>query len=94
MRVSSVSFSLLPTYGESQKRDSFSFEELFENFISQVNSQQLKAREVEGELSKGRVKNIEQAMFVIEKADLSLRLLVELRNKAVESYQEIMRMQV
>jgi flagellar hook-basal body complex protein FliE len=33
-------------------------------------------------------------MYRIEKAELSLRLLVELRNKALESYQEIMRMQV
>jgi len=94
MKVSSVSYALLPSYEKLEKKDNFSFEKLLENFISQVNYQQLKAREVEGELSKGKVENVEQAMFVIEKADLSLRLLVELRNKAIESYQEIMRMQV
>jgi len=33
-------------------------------------------------------------LYQIEKADISFRLLTELRNKAVESYQEIMRMQV
>jgi flagellar hook-basal body complex protein FliE len=30
----------------------------------------------------------------VEKADISLRLLMQVRNKAVEAYQEIMRMQI
>ncbi|WP_457678162.1 flagellar hook-basal body complex protein FliE [Thermovibrio sp.] len=71
-----------------------SFKELFEDFLSEVNSQQLNAREVELQLSQGKIKNLQEALFVIEKADLSLRFLVELRNRALESYQEIMRMQV
>ncbi len=33
-------------------------------------------------------------MIAMEKADISLRLLVQFRNKAVEAYNEIMRMQV
>ncbi len=94
MKVFPVSYSVLPVWGKSQKESTPSFKELLEDFISQVNSQQLEARNVEKALSMGKVENIEQAMFVIEKADLSLRLLVELRNKAIESYQEIMRMQV
>ncbi len=94
MKILPVSYSVLPVYGKSQKESNSSFEELLKDFISQVNSQQLEARDIEKELSTGKVENIEQAMFVIERADLSLRLLVELRNKAIESYQEIMRMQV
>jgi flagellar hook-basal body complex protein FliE len=33
-------------------------------------------------------------MIAMEEADISLRLMVQMRNKLVESYQEIMRMQV
>jgi flagellar hook-basal body complex protein FliE len=33
-------------------------------------------------------------MITMEKADISLRLMVQMRNKVVEAYQEIMRMQV
>ena len=71
-----------------------SFYQVLEDFLKEVNSQQLSAREVEKALSEGKVENIEKAMYTIENASLSLRLLTEIRNKALESYQEIMRMQV
>lgn len=79
---------------ENKKKQSSSFSKVLENFLKEVNQQQLAARNVEKSLSEGRVKNIEESLFIIEKADLSLRLLTEIRNKALESYQEIMRMQV
>lgn len=80
--------------GVQEKNNGSSFSRILEDFLKEVNSQQLSAREMERSLSEGKVKNIEEAMFTIEKADLSLRLLTEIRNKALESYQEIMRMQV
>lgn len=84
----------VPFFSERKENKKGGFGELLENFLKEVNSQQLAARNVERALSEGKVKNIEEALYVIEKADLSLRLVTELRNKALESYQEIMRMQV
>ncbi|MFO8085997.1 MAG: flagellar hook-basal body complex protein FliE [Desulfobacterales bacterium] len=37
---------------------------------------------------------LHEMMIAMEKADISLRLLVQIRNKAIDAYQEIMRMQV
>ncbi|MCF8024336.1 MAG: flagellar hook-basal body complex protein FliE [Desulfobacteraceae bacterium] len=37
---------------------------------------------------------LHDVMIAMEKADISLRLLVQVRNKAVDAYKEIMRMQV
>ncbi|WP_297444714.1 flagellar hook-basal body complex protein FliE [Desulfurobacterium sp.] len=79
---------------ESKEKQNDSFSKVLKNFLKEVNQEQLAARDVEKALSEGRVKNVEEALFTIEKADLSLRLLTEIRNKALESYQEIMRMQV
>ena len=79
---------------EKKKVAASSFYQILEDFLKEVNSQQLSAREVEKALSEGKVENIEKAMYTIENASLSLRLLTEIRNKALESYQEIMRMQV
>ncbi len=79
---------------ESKEKQNDSFSKVLKNFLKEVNQEQLAARDVEKALSEGRVKNVEEALFTIEKADLSLRLFTEIRNKALESYQEIMRMQV
>ena len=93
-----VEFNPLNLFGKGlaagRREEKSGFEELFVEFLKEVNDDQLKAREVERKLAKGEVKNLEEAVLTIEKADLSLRLLVEIRNKALESYQEIMRMQV
>ena len=33
-------------------------------------------------------------MIKLEEADISMRLMVQIRNKALDAYQEVMRMQV
>lgn len=53
--------------------------------------------EAESAMQEGAVKgaeNIHETMIKLEEADLSLRFLLKVRNKALDSYQEIMRMQV
>jgi flagellar hook-basal body complex protein FliE len=42
----------------------------------------------------GRTENLHEAMIALEKADVAFRTLLTVRNKLLESYQEIMRMQV
>jgi len=90
LNLENVNFLKVSHEGKSVK----GFEGVLKEFLEEVNSDQLRAREVENLLSQGKIRNFEEALFVIEKADLSLRLLTEIRNKALESYQEIMRMQV
>jgi flagellar hook-basal body complex protein FliE len=95
MKVSfEVNAPAVLSLGEKREDRDKGFVEIFEDFLKDVNNDQLEARAVEKELASGKVENLQQAIYTIEKADISLRLLVEIRNKAVESYQEIMRMQV
>jgi flagellar hook-basal body complex protein FliE len=42
----------------------------------------------------GESVNLHELMISMEKADISLRLMVQVRNKAIDAYQEIMRMQI
>lgn len=52
--------------------------------------------DVDKTLNQGAVQgaqNIHESMIQLEKADMSFRLLVKTRNKAIEAYQEVMRMQ-
>jgi len=78
----------------SSKEEKGSFVEILENFIKDVNNDLNAASQAEKEIMSGNVENFEELLYTISKSEISLRLLVEIRNKALESYQEIMRMQV
>jgi len=83
-----------PSLNRSQETTSPGFTDMLANAISETNKSQVTADRAIEKLSSGEEKNIHEAMITMEKADISLRLMVQMRNKVVEAYQEIMRMQV
>ncbi|RMF47422.1 MAG: flagellar hook-basal body complex protein FliE [Deltaproteobacteria bacterium] len=62
--------------------------------LRQVDSTQKQADDATARLQAGEKVSIPEVMMSLEKADISMRLVVQMRNKVVEAYQEIMRMQV
>ena len=71
-----------------------SFGEVLKNSLNEVNRTQVAADRAAEQIAAGQTKNLHEAMIKLEEADLSLRMVVQMRNKALEAYQEIMRMQV
>ncbi|WP_028585473.1 flagellar hook-basal body complex protein FliE [Desulfogranum mediterraneum] len=71
-----------------------SFQEILSNMVEGVSGEQQQADQAIQELHAGGEKNLHEAMISMEQADVSLRYMVQVRNKALEAYQEIMRMQV
>ncbi len=71
-----------------------SFDELLKKSLDEVNKLQNRADESIKAIAAGKMENIQDAVMAIEKADVSLKLLTEIRNKAIEAYKEVMRMQV
>jgi flagellar hook-basal body complex protein FliE len=70
------------------------FEGTLGKLVSDVNGQQVAADQaVNGLLSGGNV-SLHQAMIAMEEANVSFQLMIEVRNKLLDSYQELMRMQV
>lgn len=66
----------------------------FEESLRQVNAMQKQADQAIEALATGEVRDIAQTMIAVEKANLSFELMTQIRNRIVEAYQEIMRMQV
>ena len=62
--------------------------------IDKVNSAQLNSDKAVQQLSTGETKSLHETMIAMEKASVSFQFLSQVRNKAVEAYQEIMRMPV
>jgi len=74
--------------------DSSPFDRTLKDAINKVNDLQLKADRAAQDLATGRTDNVADVMIAAEKADIALRLMMQVRNKMLESYQEIMKIQV
>lgn len=70
------------------------FAAMLRDALADVNNLQLDAEEAARQLAAGEAGDLHQVMLAAEKANLSLQLTVQIRNKLLEAYQEIMRMQV
>lgn len=70
------------------------FGDLLKHAVEQVNHMQHQAGRLEDAVAQGESVNIHQAVIAGEKAGLSFRLMTQVRNKLVDAYEEIMRMQV
>jgi len=74
--------------------DSNSFSSLLGKMVSEVNAQQQTASQTVNALQSGANVPLHQAVISMEEASVSFQLMAEVRNKLLESYQEIMRMQM
>ena len=70
------------------------FGKLMEEMIGKVGDLQGKADQSIQSLATGDSKGLHEVMLAVEKASISFQMLTQVRNKAVEAYQEIMRMPV
>lgn len=71
-----------------------SFQSMLNDSISSVNKEQVEGYKAMEGIATGKVTNLQEAVQQIEEAELSLKLALETKNKAVNAYKEIMRMQI
>lgn len=74
--------------------DSPSFGELLQRQLGQVNELQKESDQLTKQLLTGEVEHLHQVTVAAEQAGLALQLTVQIRNKLIEAYQEISRMQI
>ena len=71
-----------------------SFSETLADSLGQVNALQNDADKAIEEFVSGKSQNIHETMISVNKADIAFRMTMQVRNKIVEAYQEVLRMQV
>jgi flagellar hook-basal body complex protein FliE len=78
---------LLPTTGGAAEQPSFA--DLLVESLGQVNEMQLNAEQAAAQLFTGGEANTAEVLTAIQKADLSFKLMMQIRNKLVQAYEEI-----
>jgi flagellar hook-basal body complex protein FliE len=78
----------------AQPADGDSFASMLGHMVADVNAQQNNAMQTVNALQSGQNVPLHQAVIAMEEANVSFQLMVEVRNRLLDSYQEIMRMQI
>lgn len=70
------------------------FSDLVKDFAHDVNNMQFKAGAAVDDLVTGKAADVHQVMVAVEEAGIALDLMLEVRNRVMEGYQDLIRMQV
>ncbi len=70
------------------------FAQTLKTAMEDVNTMQVKSEEALSDLATGQIKDLHQAALAIGKAETSMKLMLEVRNKALNAYKEITRTQM
>lgn len=70
------------------------FGDVLQDALQQVSDLQAQAGDDVQKVLTGEITDVHSAMIAVQKADISFQMMMQVRNKIVSAYQEIMRMQV
>jgi flagellar hook-basal body complex protein FliE len=91
-KLSNAVSTLKPNAGADASGDSFA--DTLKNAVGKVNELQVQADVKMQQLATGETTDIADVKIAAEKADIALRLMTSVRNKMIDAYHEIMKMQV
>jgi len=82
------------THKAQEKHQGNDFLSILKASLNEVNDMQVKGDEALRDIATGQVKDLHQAAIAIDKAEISMKMMLEIRNKALSAYKEILRTQI
>jgi flagellar hook-basal body complex protein FliE len=81
-------------FSKPEQNDDKSFSDILNKSLGELNESQVQAYDAMEGIATGKVENLQKAVQKIEEAELSLKLALEVKNKALSAYKDVMRMQI
>ncbi len=97
MEIEGINYKAFENFLKERKKEVKSpedFADALKEFVQWVNSQQEKAKNIKEAVLRGEDIPLHKMVIEFEKAGVALNLLIEVRNRLLEGFQELMRMQV
>lgn len=92
--VSGIDFTVGNTISNKNENVVQSFSDYLKNAIKQVDELEKQSRAVAEDFAAGKTDNIHEVMIAAQKADIAIQFTLQIRNKILDAYNEIMRMQI
>ncbi len=92
--ISTLSPQAIKPVGKDSGKPQGAFGDMLQQAVTEISQLQNNADKAINRVQLGQSGSIHEAMIALEKADISFRTMMQVRNKILEAYQEVMRMQV
>lgn len=76
------------------QKDKPSFKDTMAKFMTDVNTMQVKADESIEKMAAGEITDVHQVMNTVQEANVAFNMMMEIRNKVLDAYNELMRMRL
>jgi flagellar hook-basal body complex protein FliE len=86
--------NVINTGNSVKKNNEGGFDEFLKKEIDSTNEMLEKADKTAAEIAAGNVKDLAQASITIQKAELKMKFMLEVRNKAISAYKELLKTQI
>lgn len=93
-QTNNLDFKLKDISTNKALRNRESFSDFLKSSLENVSSLEKESEEYTVKLATGELENIHEAMITAQKADIALQFTMQIRNKVLDAYNEIMRMQI
>ena len=84
----------IPISSNQNKKSNVDFGELLKKEIESTNEIMHKAEKAEADIASGNVKDLAKATITIQKAEMQMKMVLEVRNKAINAYKELLKTQI
>jgi flagellar hook-basal body complex protein FliE len=88
------SFDIKESTGMEETQKGKTFGEFLQDSLVKVNDMQVQADQAMQKLASGESQNLHETLLNVEKAEISFKMMNQIRSKVIDAYKEMMRMQV
>ncbi|SHJ43084.1 flagellar hook-basal body complex protein FliE [Tepidibacter formicigenes] len=94
IRNHNLTIGSIEKQNNNQKEKSISFKDFLKENIYFVSDMEKQANDMNLKFMSGEVENIHDVMIASQKADISIQAFIQVKNKIMDAYKEIMRIQI
>jgi len=86
--------NILTTNSNQNNKSNLDFGKLLKQEINYTNETMHKAEKAQADIASGNVKDLAKASITIQKAEMQMKMVLEVRSKAINAYKELLRTQI
>ncbi|WP_168198284.1 flagellar hook-basal body complex protein FliE [Crassaminicella thermophila] len=94
MKISNIINTSTNIFNNKGKKEERDFSTFLKDAIKKVNEYELDSQRLNMLSALGQIDNIHEVMIAAEKSEIALQFTIEVKNKVLDAYKEIMRLQV